>query len=1785
MKRQLLLILLLILLFILTLSLTGCFDYCETMFNSADCEFTEKTIEIISPIGGETWEIEETHKIQWKYTGDINNVTAYLCDIDGNCVEAFTTESGSTQGEGEYKWKVDKELQGKYILKISDSDDPSIYDELSDQIVVFRNINTLMLYINNGDAYTRSTSVTLSLTGVFGSGEMRFANNPDDLLNATWENYTSLKFWELMDADGEQTVYGQFRDVLGNITDVEDTIILDKTSPTAILTNTPVSEPSTTTETEIDIIVEGNDVVSYKYNLNLNNNGWTGWSDEISVSNHITESDLPDGYHQLKVVGRDTSGNWQSFMDATVLNWIVDAVTPTGEIIINNNDNYTNNIQVQLSIVGANDGQQVRFSNTSDFTGIQWETFTTIRNWMLTTGDGNKTVYCEIKDSSGEVLSVNDMIILDTQPPTAQLLNTPSSPSSNINIDIEVAGAGVVSYKYDININDSGWSGWSEEIPVSNHITETNLPDSLKHRIRVIGKDEAGNWQTISNATLFEWEIDAYTPGTGEIIINNNDTYTNTRFININIADVFDGQEMRLANSPAELASAMWESFAPSKSWTLSDGDGDKTVYMEYKDSSGKVIPAPLTDTIKLDTTPPNVTLNNTPSDPDATAQIDIEVVGGAVGTGNEIVAYKYNINLNNEGWSDWTDSIPVANHISMIDLPDGAHQIKIVGKDPAGNWLGFFDAYAFNWVVNAVTPNAEFYVNNNDTYTNEKAVSLSMSIDTNGMKMRFSNDGSTWSSWENYNTTKSWMLSDTDGTKTVYCEIEDESGEITALQDNIILDTTAPTAVLTNLPPEFSETRDIDITVGGTDVVAYKYNVNFNGSGWTGWSGEIPITTHITETGLTDNYHQLKVIGRDEAGNWQDFGSETTHNWYIDDTDPSGTLIINNDDTYTNSITVTLSLINVNDCTKMRFSNSPINDSDPTPPWEDYWPVKSWDLTNNNGTKTVYCQLKDNEDFQHITTITDEIILDTEAPIAELLNTPTTADPHVTQTNDIDIQIGGAGVVAYRYNMNVNNTGWTGWSNEISNISNITETVLEDGFYQLKVVGKDEAGNWQSYISSTNYEWTVDTVEPDASFVINGDNTYTPSVDVTLEITATDTTTSVTEMRFSEDNTFSSDPAWVAYQTSYNYTLSPTPGEKTLYAQFRDLAGNETTIEISDSITLDSGATTIIYVSKSGSDSNPGTQTQPKLTIQGAIDYAYTNYPRAHIYVSAGTYNEAVTVKNNISIYGGYNPSNWSDRNIIDRENPTYKTVITTDVSDRAVYIGGDVDVETDIEGFTIENAMPDVNSYAIYNLSKGNSLTISYCTINGGAAQATLFYAYGIWSSGSLPDINNCRIYCSTERNYYTYGIYYFRNPSSVTTPAVIEDNEIVGGVSHVYMYGLYNSSASIIIQNNTFTMNSDYNCYYTRAIQNSGNPTPKIEIRNNTIEMGNGTVRYDAYGLYNSSSYSIIEDNDITPGTGSIGRNSFAMYIYNSNATIKNNNIYGANCDGTSYGLYLRRRTPVVEENIIHGGGGTTNTYGVYNYQQSTAHINANRIYGGDCVNGSSYAIYNTDSSSPRISSNMISGGTCHDSASTFGIYNDVSNGSYIMNNTINGGEAGTGTTAASYGIYLDNDAITNQKAKLYNNIIFTSSGTSRYGVYEKSKFADPEILLNNNIFNCPSGLYSDIDDLGVRTDLTTDTLINDYNNTTQVSGTSEDNVSLNPNFADIDGTDGDILTLEDNDWRLTASTSTSIINGAYNLESDTNYTLRDPADNPLDMDLNPRTGAGAELNWTIGAFEYD
>ena len=279
------------------------------------------------------------------------------------------------------------------------------------------------ILINNGAAYTISATVTLNLpatdTGGSGLDAMRFANAGG--ITSAWEPYQTTKAWTLGSGTGSKTVYVQFKDKAGNISDADpvkpgaqsyqDTIICDALRPTGslLINGGAASTNSSTVLLSLSAVDTGG---SGLVSMRLVNSGGTtsAWEPYQTTKSWILGSGTGD--KTVYVQFADKAGNIsdadpskagvQSYK-ATIT---YDAVRPTGFMLINDGAASTNSTTVTLNLSATDTGgsglDAMRFVNSGGTT-TGWEPYQTTKNWTLTSGAGTKTVWVQFRDKAGNI--------------------------------------------------------------------------------------------------------------------------------------------------------------------------------------------------------------------------------------------------------------------------------------------------------------------------------------------------------------------------------------------------------------------------------------------------------------------------------------------------------------------------------------------------------------------------------------------------------------------------------------------------------------------------------------------------------------------------------------------------------------------------------------------------------------------------------------------------------------------------------------------------------------------------------------------------------------------------------------------------------------------------------------------------------------------------------------------------------------------------------------------------------------------------------------------------------------------------------------------------------------------------------------------------------------------------------------------------------------------------------------------------------------------------------------
>jgi len=395
------------------------------------------------------------------------------------------------------------------------------------------------------------------------------------------------------------------------------------------------------------------------------------------------------------------------------------------------------------------------------------------------------------------------------------------------------------------------------------------LADGNGYYFHIRAEDGAGNWNE-SAMHFGPLMIDTVSPTNVNFKINDDAAYTNKRLVSLmpTGTDERSGMGyMAFSDDGAKFpAFDAWEAWTtPRTNWDLTDmnwggndNDGVKTVYMKARDNAGNQAIGIVSDTIFLDRQLPvglslrindgadyankgSVSLNLTASDPDPASGLD-------------------QMRFSNDGttWGAWEPWSVVKNGWSLTadaggsDV-DGKKLVYFQVIDKAGNIAGpmFDDIY----LDRAAPGSLSIIINGGAQYTNVTDVMLNVTavdaVPGSGLdKMQFSNDATTYSSWEDFTTVKNpWSLTlaaggtNADGVKPVYLQVKDKVGNLGGpVKSTIFLDRKSPTnlKMLINEGASLTNSQKVTLNMSATDPDPGSgidiMRIKEEGSGWSAW-------------------------------------------------------------------------------------------------------------------------------------------------------------------------------------------------------------------------------------------------------------------------------------------------------------------------------------------------------------------------------------------------------------------------------------------------------------------------------------------------------------------------------------------------------------------------------------------------------------------------------------------------------------------------------------------------------------------------------------------------------------------------------------------------------------------------------------------------------------------------------------------------------------------------------------------------------------------------------------
>jgi hypothetical protein len=537
--------------------------------------------------------------------------------------------------------------------------------------------------------------------------------------------------------------------------------------------------------------------------------------------------------------------------------WTIDTAGIVSSMQINNGTAVTKTAAVTLNLYASDPAgiATMQFSNDG-VTYTAEEPYATTKEWLLSPGDGLKTVYVRFRDNDlptgHQYAPVTTEITLDTTPPA-----TTANPITGIYSGTPVMVALTSNEPATIYYTTDGTTP-----NTSSSVYTGPLAIGATTTVKYFAVDTAGNVETTVKTGT--WTIHA-TDMVASVKINNGADETNSTSVNLTISasDPTGVGTMQFSNDGMNYTTE--EPYATSKAWTLAPGDGPKTVYVRFRDQAlpTGTLYDPVTAGITLDTAQPVTT-------PSPVAGVYSAAPVPVILTTNEPATEVTTIYYTTDGSTPTTSSSVYSGPIPVL----ATTTIKYFAVDAAGN---VESVKTGTWTIHSSDLVASVVINNGAAETSSTTVSLALSAsDPYGVAtMQFSNDGINYTAEEAYTANKVWTLTRGDGVKTVYVRFRDKTLPTGNLEDpvtaNIALDTAAPSTTPTPIPGSYTGLPlTVALATNETASIYYTIDGSTPTKASTVYAG--PITVPVAVPTVI-KYFSVDNVGNVEtvkAGVWQ---------------------------------------------------------------------------------------------------------------------------------------------------------------------------------------------------------------------------------------------------------------------------------------------------------------------------------------------------------------------------------------------------------------------------------------------------------------------------------------------------------------------------------------------------------------------------------------------------------------------------------------------------------------------------------------------------------------------------------------------------------------------------------------------------------------------------------------------------------------------------------------------------------------------------------------------------
>jgi hypothetical protein len=838
---------------------------------------------------------------------------------------------------------------------------------------------------------------------------------------------------------------------------------------------------------------------------------------------------------------------------------------------VNEGNQYTNKTDISLEIKSLKLGDsliaEMKIGLNPSLNDVPWVKYSNDKiNLTLSEGDGEKTIYAQLRDIAGNTSPVeSSKIILDTTPP--------QDIQISINNDEKYSGDEkrrvliyIRSTEEDLeemifsNKSDFSDSKWEKMAGTKKWLLDGAGGDGNK-TVYAKFKDRAGNISQIISDDII---LDTHPPEQGSIVINNDAKFTNNNQIVLKI-HAKDAAMVRIVSSgksetfPYEVNEGQEHM---EIEWSLDSTEGTKVVRVYFMDEAKNRTTTVIQDEIIFDRSgppPPNILING-----------DKRFTNHKDGKVNIRLMTRVNpmtVKLMISNQIDFADASPqnfrdVINNWQLPAEEDGMKTIYAKLIDEAGNHSEIAQAKV---ILDRIPPKViDININDGSAWATSVKVNINMDVeDVSHMQINNTNAISNMEIWEKFEPTKvDWSLIPGDGPKTVYMRFKDESNNISEVVNTMItLDTKPPTGEITiNEGSKFVNNPDklVNIKIISEDGKGFQVT---NKPDFT----DIKLEPFLPEirNWVLDGEDGVKTVFlrlRDEAGN---FSNVITSSIILDRQPPDElNMVINEGNEWlTNSARKAAVQLSARGASHFMISEDPEFTG---LEWETFKNVTTWVFSEEEEEKELFAKFKDPAgNISEM--ITDKIKLDYSPPVCEEFVIEDESDFCNNPQKKVTLKIKAPDAVKMAISNNPisdptsPSIAWEEYMEE-------KEWTLEgeDGLKTIYLVLQDEAGNYSGRYSDRIILDRVGPTNPTVIFNANQKFVQPGARKVPLELSAE----GADKVFITEDANFE-DGRWELFVPKKVFEVSSGDGIKNIYIKFRDKAMNETDV-ITGSVTLD---------------------------------------------------------------------------------------------------------------------------------------------------------------------------------------------------------------------------------------------------------------------------------------------------------------------------------------------------------------------------------------------------------------------------------------------------------------------------------------------------------------------------------------------------------------------------------------------------------------------------------------